>query len=121
MGNLFSLEPWGTADESFDNKSDTVLQSSTPNLKRPQTAVLRYQLRRKVSVRHFCFFATEKPLFCPSRQLFGIIWEAGLDRSAAKTQREMPPGQRRCTITVTQWDASARKQMIRQLGQLDVT
>ena len=31
------------------------------------------------------------------------------------------PGQKRRTVTVTQWDASARKQMIRQLGERGVT
>ena len=31
------------------------------------------------------------------------------------------PGQKRRIVTVTQWDASARQQMIRQLGQRDVT
>ena len=31
------------------------------------------------------------------------------------------PGQQRRVVTVTQWDASARKQMIRQLGQRGVT
>ena len=31
------------------------------------------------------------------------------------------PGQKRRIVTVTQWDASARKQMIRQLGQRGVT
>ena len=31
------------------------------------------------------------------------------------------PGRKRRIVTVTQWDASARKQMIRQLGQRGVT
>ena len=31
------------------------------------------------------------------------------------------PGQKRRIVTVTQWDASARKQMISQLGQRGVT
>ena len=31
------------------------------------------------------------------------------------------PGQKRRIVTVTQWDASARKQMIRQLGERGVT
>ena len=31
------------------------------------------------------------------------------------------PGQKRRIVTVTQWDASARKQMIQQLGQRGVT
>ena len=31
------------------------------------------------------------------------------------------PGQKRRIVTVTQWDASARQQMIRQLGQRGVT
>ena len=32
-------------------------------------------------------------------------------------KRQKCPGQKRRIITVTQWDASARRQMIRQLGQ----
>ena len=40
MGNLFSHEPRGTVDKSFDTHSNTVPQSATTNLKRPQSADL---------------------------------------------------------------------------------
>ena len=60
------------------------------------------------------------------------------DNSSARNDRDVPqeascvveqnnkiqkacPGQKRRTVTVTQWDASARKQMISQLGQRGVT
>ena len=36
-------------------------------------------------------------------------------------KRQTCPGRKRRIITVTQWDASARKQMVKQLGQRGVT
>ena len=44
-------------------------------------------------------------------------------RCAAKedVRRQKCPGRKRRIVTVTQWDASARRQMIRQLGQRGVT
>ena len=38
-----------------------------------------------------------------------------------ESRRKKCPGQKRRIVTVTQWDASARKQMIQQLGQRGVT
>ena len=35
--------------------------------------------------------------------------------------RQKCPGRKRRIVTVTQWDASARRQMVRQLGQRGVT
>ena len=60
------------------------------------------------------------------------------DNNSARSDRDVPqeascvveqnnkrqkacPGHKRRTVTVTQWDASARKQMISQLGQRGVT
>ena len=55
----------------------------------------------------------------------------GMERSASEDEscvieqnnkrQKACPGQKRRIVTVTQWDASARKQMIRQLGQRGVT
>ena len=44
-------------------------------------------------------------------------------RCAAKEEvrRQKCPGRKRRIVTVTQWDASARRQMIKQLGQHGVT
>ena len=36
-------------------------------------------------------------------------------------KRQKCPGRKRRIVTVTQWDASARRQMVRQLGQRGVT
>ena len=56
---------------------------------------------------------------------------ASIDRSASENEpcaieqnnkrQKACPGLKRRIVTVTQWDASARKQMIRQLGQRGVT
>ena len=47
----------------------------------------------------------------------------GAARRAAQkdVRRQKCPGRKRRIVTVTQWDASARRQMIRQLGQRGVT
>ena len=41
--------------------------------------------------------------------------------SKQASRKKKCPGQKRRIVTVTQWDASARKQMIQQLGQRGVT
>ena len=41
--------------------------------------------------------------------------------SKQASRKQKCPGQKRRIVTVTQWDASARKQMIQQLGQRGVT
>ena len=41
--------------------------------------------------------------------------------SKQEGRKKKCPGQKRRIVTVTQWDASARKQMIQQLGQRGVT
>ena len=41
--------------------------------------------------------------------------------SKIEGRKKKCPGQKRRIVTVTQWDASARKQMIQQLGQRGVT
>ena len=41
--------------------------------------------------------------------------------SKQESRKKKCPGQKRRIATVTQWDASARKQMIQQLGQRGVT
>ena len=56
---------------------------------------------------------------------------ASIDRSASENEpcaieqnnkrQKACPGHKRRIVTVTQWDASAREQMIRQLGQRGVT
>ena len=41
--------------------------------------------------------------------------------SEQKSRKKECPGRKRRVVTVTQWDASARRQMIQQLGQRGVT
>ena len=41
--------------------------------------------------------------------------------STLRDRQKKCPGRKRRIVTVTQWDASARRQMIRQLGQRGVT
>ena len=41
--------------------------------------------------------------------------------SGQKSRKKECPGHKRRIVTVTQWDASARRQMIQQLGQRGVT
>ena len=41
--------------------------------------------------------------------------------STHRNRQKMCPGRKRRIVTVTQWDASARRQMIQQLGQRGVT
>ena len=42
------------------------------------------------------------------------------DKEGIRSQKKCP-GRKRRIVTVTQWDASARRQMVRQLGQRGVT
>ena len=41
--------------------------------------------------------------------------------STLRNRQKKCPGRKRRIVTVTQWDASARRQMIQQLGQRGVT
>ena len=41
--------------------------------------------------------------------------------STLRSRQKKCPGRKRRIVTVTQWDASARRQMIQQLGQRGVT
>ena len=51
----------------------------------------------------------------------GPIHERDVCVSTHRNRQKMCPGRKRRIVTVTQWDASARRQMIQQLGQRGVT
>ena len=53
----------------------------------------------------------------------GAAVDVGVERADTEGVRGQKkcPGRKRRIVTVTQWDASARKQMVRQLGQRGVT
>ena len=54
-------------------------------------------------------------------EMCGVTDVIDVCESKQESRKKKCPGQKRRIVTVTQWDASARKQMIQQLGQRGVT